>query len=199
VAPGGYVLTNHHVIEGPGKVLVQLPGQKEPAPAQVAAKDGDQDLALLKVKVPQGVPWKPLALSSVDLSRGAKVGAFGFAVAGTVGAGLKLTTGVVSSLADQSTQGMLLLDCRVNPGNSGGPLCDSHGNVVGMVTAKSVSGFGIESYGMALPAESLRVFLTKHLPGYAKQPTGPSGAQVMEWDQIDRLVGPSVLLIIRSR
>ena len=54
---------------------------------------------------------------------------------------------------------MLLLDLKINPGNSGGPLCDAAGNVVGMVTAESIGGNTVESYGLALPAPDLDAFL----------------------------------------
>ena len=124
------------------------------------------------------------------------MGAFGYPGGGAVGSGLKLTEGIISSPPDQTPDGMLLLDCRVNPGNSGGPLCDRYGNVVGVVTAKSLSGFGIDSYGMALPAGAVRDFLEKHLPGHEDQ---APGTEELAWDEIDRLIAPSVVLVLESR
>jgi S1-C subfamily serine protease len=140
-----------------------------------------------------------LRFSNADAARGAKVAAFGFPMSDTVGSTLKLTTGIISALADESTEGMCVLDCRVNPGNSGGPLCDTRGHVVGMVTAKSGGGFGVDSYGMALPAATLRPFLLKHLPDTAKGIIAPDKGDAMEWEEVDRRVGPSVLMIIRKR
>jgi len=193
VSADGHVLTNHHVVKGVERTLVQLPGMKEPLPARVLSEDTAGDLALLKVEVPSGSKLQPVCLSTTMLSRGAAVGAFGFPLGESVGSGIKLTTGVVSATAEQTVHGMLLLDCRVNPGNSGGPLCDTRGNVVGVVTAKSLSGFGLDSYGMAIPARTVRDFLGEHLPRFE---TRAAGNVRREWDEIDRLVSPSVVMIL---
>jgi hypothetical protein len=198
VAADGYILTNHHVIEGESKNSVRLPHRKEPVPAQVHAQNPERDIALLKIQVPDGLKLKPLHIATAEVHRGAGVGAFGFPGGEAIGTGLKLTTGVVSAEPDQSKEKMYLLDCRINPGNSGGPLCDTRGNVIGMVTAK-IGGFGMDSYGMALPAKDLRAFLKKHLPRY-EQPEPPEADQTrLEWDEIDRIVSPSVVMIIKSR
>jgi len=176
---------------------VQLtPDEKVRVPAKVVAKDEDGDMALLKVEVPEQIELKPISISAAGVQRGARVGAFGYPGGGAVGSGLKLTVGIVSSLPDQ-TDGMLLLDCRVNPGNSGGPLCDSHGSVIGMVTAKSLSTFDTDSYGMALPAANLKKFLTKHLPKDCPMPEAATSTKRLEWDEIDRMVGASVLMIVK--
>ena len=198
IAADGYVLTNHHVIAAPGKTFVQLtPDEKVRVPAKVIAKDEEGDMALLKVEVPKEIDLKPISISTAEVRRGARVGAFGYPGGGAVGSGLKLTGGFVSSLPGQTPDGMLLLDCRVNPGNSGGPLCDSHGNVVGMVTAKSLSTFDTESYGMALPAANLKKFLAKHLPKDCPLPAAATSTKRLEWDEIDRMVGGSVLMIVK--
>lgn len=199
VTAEGHVLTNHHVIEEEGKNLVQLPGRKDPVPAKVLARDPQRDIALLKVEVPEGVELKPVHIGTTEVHRGTRVGAFGFPAEGAIGSGLKITTGVISADPDQTEEGMFLLDCRVNPGNSGGPLCDVRGNVVGMVTAKSLSTAEMDSYGMALPAKDLREFLKKHLPDYEKLPAVEPSETRLEWDEIDRIVGPAVLLIRKAR
>jgi S1-C subfamily serine protease len=197
VAPGGYVLTNHHVVHGEGKLVIQFSDVKDPLPARRIADDDEKDIALLKVELPAGLRAQPLPLAAEGLSRGTKVGAFGFPLGGAMGSGLKLTTGVVSATPDQTPTGMLLLDCRINPGNSGGPLCDARGNVVGMVTAKSFSTSEIESYGMALPAGALRSFMALHLANYKPQVSPAQAA--MEWDAIDRRISSSVVMVIRRR
>jgi serine protease Do len=90
---------------------------------------------------------------------------------------------------------MYLLDCKVNPGNSGGPLCDKRGQVVGLVSAKSFSGAGVESYGMAVPSGVVHEFLTANLPDYT--PTRAAAASLGEWDEVDRMVSPSVVMILK--
>lgn len=199
IAPNGYLLTNHHVIEGEkGYLVAMVPrsdGTRLEIPAVVKASDADRDVALVKIDVPQGVDLKPLPLGT-ELGRGSGVAAFGYPLGETIGSSLKLTRGIVSSMPEAANQGMLLLDCRINPGNSGGPVCDTRGNVVGMVTAK-FGGFDIDSYGMAVPAEDLMRFLGKELSGW--KPAANPNSQEMGWDKIDPLVSPSVLMIVRMR
>jgi S1-C subfamily serine protease len=91
------------------------------------------------------------------------------------------------------------LDCRINPGNSGGPLCDVRGNVVGVVTAKSIGGHGVESFGMALPAEVVHEFLAEKLPKGAKLAPAGRAKKTLEWDEIDGMVSASVLLIVQGQ
>ena len=92
---------------------------------------------------------------------------------------------------------MLLLDCRVNPGNSGGPLCDTRGQVVGIVTAKSISDAKVDSYGMAVPAAEVVKFLAAHVPDYVAADSSSDATQ--EWDAVDRKVSPSVVMIVALR
>lgn len=199
VAAGGYVLTNHHVIDGPGKLLVQLsPDPKDRVPAEVVAKDEKRDMALLKIDVPDGRGLAPLPISGAEVRRGMRIGAFGYGGAGDVGAGIKLTQGIVSSLPDKSTEQMIVLDCRVNPGNSGGPLCDTRGNVIGMVTAKSLSSMEFDSYGMALPADDLKKFVARHLPKDRSPPEARPSEKTLDWDEIDRAVSGSVLKVVKG-
>jgi S1-C subfamily serine protease/thioredoxin-related protein len=199
VASGGYILTNNHVITSEDydddelRVFVQVAGQKEPAPAKVLAQDEGHDIALLQVADASVAALAPLQISQRKIGRGVQVAVFGYPLSDAVGAGLKLTTGGISGLPDAANNGMLLLDCRVNPGNSGGPLCDRQGHVIGMVTAKT-SGHGVESYGMAQPADVLNAFLSKRLRGY-KPPDFPPGA-ALEWDEVDSRVSGSVLMIV---
>jgi thioredoxin-related protein len=197
VVAGGYIMTNHHVIEGEGKPYVRIAGKDEPAPAKIIATDKKLDIALLQVTDPQLVALPPLSVNTFSMGRGSPVGVFGYPLGDDIGSGLKLTTGIVSALPDDANDGMVLLDCRVNPGNSGGPLCDTNGRVIGMVTAKT-GGLGVDSYGMARPAEKLEAFLKEHLPNYSSQPPAePPDAPT--WGKIDRTVSSSVLMIVMKK
>jgi S1-C subfamily serine protease len=197
IAEGGYLLTNHHVIEGPGRVAVRLPGREDAIPATVVEKDEKRDLVLLKIAAEEAEVLVPMPLEQTALARGASVAAFGYPLGDAVGLGLKLTTGVVSALPEANTQGMLLLDCRVNPGNSGGPLCNKRGHVVGVVTAKSLIGQSIDSYGMAVPTSEVLQFLARALPDF--RPAPPPETPMLEWDEVDRLVSPSVVMVLKLR
>jgi len=196
VSSDGHVLTNYHVVEGASRLMVQLPGRKEQVAAYVVAKDEKRDMALLKIRLPKE-QLPAITVSAGNMNRGARVGAFGFPSSDITGSGLKLTTGIISATADYTLNKMLLLDCRVNPGNSGGPLCDTRGRVVGMVTAKSMSGGQLDSYGMALPGKDLDAFLQQHLPGYtATQDASDENRQ--EWEEIDQKVSQSVVMVIQK-
>jgi hypothetical protein len=194
VSPGGYILTNHHVASEGGTLDVRVPNSDEYLPAKVVAQDKDKDMALLRVELPKGKELVPLPLATRPLRRGEKVAALGYPLGDAVGSGIKLTTGVVSALPEAANHGMLVLDAKVNPGNSGGPLCDKAGNVVAMVTAKSLASGAIESYSMARPAADLDAFLRAHLPEHKPCEVR---AKDHEWDEVDSMVSPSVLMVIR--
>jgi serine protease Do len=198
VAEGGYILTNHHVIDGPGKVLVRLAADQEPVPAQVVAVDKERDMALIQLMSPDGVNLTPVPLAAErDVELLEEVAAFGYPLGEAVGSGLKPTRGSISGRPDQTKDKMILLDCRINPGNSGGPVCDRTGRVVGMVTAKTLSTERVESYGLAIPAKELDAFLRMHL----KERYKPASRQPekVEWVEVGRQVGPSVLMILKTR
>lgn len=199
VAHGGYVLTNRHVASGPGRLVVRWPGAESPLSAQVVKDDKEHDLALLRVEVPDGNGPHPLRLSAQSPGRGASVAAFGFPLGEMVGKGLKLTTGVVSATDEQTQNGMILLDCRVNPGNSGGPLCNPRGEVIGVVSARSLASAEVDSYGMAIPGSVIRKFLTESLPSYNPEQLEQGELGDGGWDAVDRLVSPSVLIVERLR
>ena len=137
-------------------------------------------------------------MSTTKLSLGLEVGALGYPLSNLLGEGLKFTEGVVSSLPNGSRKDMILLDMRINFGNSGGPLCDKQGNVVGMITAK-IGQAGDASFGMAIPAEALDAFLGEVLPPDAKRgmvrPTIPNGT----WADVTKAISPAVLMIVKVR
>ena len=100
-------------------------------------------MALIRVESPRIEKLRPLAIVDEEIRRGEKVAAFGYPGGTRRGRGLKLTRGIVSSLPEQTNNGMLLLDCRVNPGNSGGPLLNTNGEVIGMNTFKKTKSEGL--------------------------------------------------------
>lgn len=194
----GYLLTNHHVVEGPGKTVVRIPGSNKSVPAEIIAQDTDQDIALLRVDPAAFTSLPPLPVTTAKVNRASSVAVFGFPLGDDIGNDVRITTGVVSALPEQSEDGMLLLDCRVNPGNSGGPVLSRAGQVIGMVTAKTSAGAGLDSYGMALPSQKLQDFLVKNLPGYV--PPSPGGAaENRDWEQIDREVSGSIFMVLKVK
>lgn len=199
ISSAGYVLTNHHVIEGEGRVEIRIPGTKDSVPAEIIAQDSDRDMALLKVAMPDPGKYTPICVVADPIRRGGAVAAFGYPLGDVLGTGLKFTDGSVSALPDPSNEEMYLLDLTVNPGNSGGPLCDRRGNVVGMITAKT-GNFGFEdSYALAVPAADLLKFLDQHLPPGTPRAVAPAEAGALDWDQVDAKVSGGVLMILKKK
>lgn len=133
ISPDGRVLTNHHVIEGALTITLVTSDQRQ-LPAHVIGEDPRTDLALLQIDVPQ--VWPYLTLSPKPVS----VGQFVMAVGNPFDFQSSVSAGVVSALgrrglSTREIQDYIQTDATVNPGNSGGPLLDLDGHVVGINTA----------------------------------------------------------------
>jgi S1-C subfamily serine protease len=128
------IMTNQHVVEGCAAMTARLPGGQEIA-ATVIAADTQRDLALLRADADVG-PVLPFRRAA-ELRRGESVVTYGFPLAGLLSSGPTLTTGDVSALAglgDNARQ--IQISAPVQQGNSGGPLLDLRGHVVGVIVSK---------------------------------------------------------------
>jgi len=130
----GRVLTNHHVAEGCSEMRLRTSNGTE-LTATVTATDAQRDLALLTVR---GDPGPPLRFrQGPPVRRGEGVVTYGFPLAGLLSSGPTLTTGDVSALSGmRDNQRHFQISAPVQPGNSGGPLLDLTGNVIGVVVSK---------------------------------------------------------------
>ncbi len=134
VAPSR-ILTNHHVARECGEMRVRTSTGAE-LTARVGATDEQRDLALLTVQ--GGDPGPVLSFrSGPEIRRGEGVVTYGFPLAGLLSSGPTLTTGEVSALAGlRDNQSQFQISAPVQPGNSGGPLLDLGGHVMGVVVSK---------------------------------------------------------------
>jgi S1-C subfamily serine protease len=153
LAPDGYVLTNDHVVRGARSLGVTLEGGAH-LDATLVGGDSATDLALLRASG-TGLPIAPLGSSEA-----LRVGQLVIAIGNPLGFSSTVSTGVVSALgrALRSREGRLIEDvvqhtAPLNPGNSGGPLVDSRGHVVGINTAIIAQAQGL---GFAIPAKTIR-------------------------------------------
>ncbi len=184
------VLTNCHVIEGPASVAVQFEGQ-DPMPAEVVAANSKLDLALLHVTPAPGQRFpRAVSFSRDEVRRGQEVSALGYPLGNP---SIILTSGEVNG---ENAEGFLMVDCRVNPGNSGGPLCDDAGRVIGVVTAKSLNSAEVDSYGLALPVSVVQSFLATAPQG--GKPLYSARKKTLKSEEVDQLIAPSVAKIIRN-
>ena len=164
IQDNGFILTNFHVISGSSRIQVTLSNQTQYY-AKALDTDRSDDLALIKIEPKTKLSFLKLG-DSDHLQVGQKVLAIGnpFGLEGT------LTVGVVSSIGrsidsenDLRLQGMIQTDAAINGGNSGGPLLDSNGAVIGINTA--ILGRTNMGIGFALPINRAKALLTDFQAG----------------------------------
>ena len=179
VSKMGHVITNAHVVKGCSKVTVGGNANKQ-VPAEIINTDVSNDLALLKLSSLDmasaesksliqklSIVVVPLAskglLRSEDVRLGEKVLVAGYPFGDAFSSSIKVTTGVVSSTRGVSDDsGQFQLDAAVQPGNSGGPIYDSGGNIVGVVISqlnKNTFGSFVENVNFGIKASIVRQFL----------------------------------------
>lgn len=157
VTPGGDIVTNNHVVAGADKVTVRL-SDGTLLDATVVGTDVATDLALIRVDAGRVLPY----VAWGD-SRTLRVGQDVVAIGNPFGLGNSVTAGIVSALGRDISSGPLdnfiQTDAAINRGNSGGPLFDAAGNVVGINTAIVSPSGGSVGIGFAVPSETAKAVI----------------------------------------
>jgi S1-C subfamily serine protease len=191
------IMTNHHVIEGCTEVAARLADGRE-LPARVLASDATRDLALLSTEAEAG-PILPFRNAGA-YRRGEGVVTYGFPLAGLLSSGPTLTTGEVSALSGLADNPRhIQISAPVQPGNSGGPLLDMRGQVIGVVVSKLNAGQIARQTGdipqnvnfAAKHTEALDFLREQNItiaPGNADQPTRAA-------DAVGEVAHPSTLFL----
>jgi WD40 repeat protein len=187
VHPDGYLLTAAHVVRGAQKVGVAIAGSRHDA--TVIGVDEKRDLALLQVKA-RGLPVLPLGDSDA-VQVGEEVRAFGFPLASALGDTVKVTRGTISGTHTKDAHEVFQIDAAVNPGNSGGPLVNEKGEVIGIVNAK-LAGPVISNVGFAVPINYAKPLLRRELVDFE---TGGAKAK-LDGPALVKRVSPAVALAV---
>lgn len=180
ISADGYVLTNHHVVDGADSVKVKLSDGRE-FTAKVVGSDAQSDVALLKIPA-GGLPT--LRIGNSDLL---KPGQWAVAIGSPFGLDHSITAGIISAVgrsnqyARQQYVPFIQTDVAINPGNSGGPLLNTRGEVVGINSQIFSSSGGYQGVSFAIPID-LAMNVVKQLKATGKVSRGMIGVTLQAID-----------------
>ncbi len=154
VSEKGFVLTNHHVVQGAEQIEVTLADGRR-AKAALVGSDPETDLAVLKISLPN------LPVITFGRPADARVGDTVLAIGNPFGVGQTVTQGIISAmgrsrLGINTYENFIQTDAAINPGNSGGALVDTQGQLLGINTAIYTRSGGNQGIGFAIPADTAR-------------------------------------------
>lgn len=157
ISEDGYIVTNHHVIEGAQEVTVYL--NDEEYPATLIGTDQKTDIALIKIEK-DGLPYAKIADSD-----SIEIGDDAIAIGNPLGTGITVTNGIVSAIhkeitINRETMSLIQTNAEINSGNSGGGLFNINGELIGIVNAKtssptSINSASVEGLGYAIPSNTV--------------------------------------------
>jgi serine protease Do len=176
ISEDGYILTNHHVIDGADDVIVRLSDRQE-YKAEIIGSDERTDVALLKVDA------RRLPTVKIGDSDRLKVGSWVLAIGAPFGLDFTVTAGIVSAkgrnLPDDTYVPFIQTDVAINPGNSGGPLINLDGEVIGINAQIYTRSGGFMGLSFAIPIE-IAMNVVDQIKATGKVERGFLGVQVQE-------------------
>jgi S1-C subfamily serine protease len=146
ISNDGYIITNYHVVSEPENLRVRLNNEKE-YDADIIRVSKIYDLALIKIEANDLIPF------SINNSKEIEVATEIYAVGTPTAEDLSQTIskGIISGIRKSGDSKLIQTDASVNSGNSGGPIIDKNGVVLGVVSSK-LKGFGVEGVAFGIPA-----------------------------------------------
>jgi serine protease Do len=178
----GYIITNHHVVDGADNIAVQLDDGRE-FDATIVGSDAETEIAVIKIDA-TGLPTLPLGDSD-----SLRVGELVLAIGNPFGLSHSVTAGIVSARGRSDVglrEGGLIADfiqtdAAINPGNSGGPLLNLDGQAVGLNTAILSRSGGYMGIGFAIPINMVK-YVSEQLIANGKVTRGFLGIQIQDFD-----------------
>ncbi len=178
IDPSGYIVTNNHVIEGADEITVTLADGTTSLKAKLIGHDDRTDVALLKVESDKPLPAVPFADSDT-----ARVGDWVLAIGNPFGLGGSVTAGIVSARGRDIRQGpyddFIQTDAAINRGNSGGPLFNMDGQVIGINTAIYSPSGGSIGIGFSIPSNEAKQVVAQ-LRDFGRAKRGWLGVQIQQ-------------------
>ena len=181
ISADGYLLTNHHVVDGADTVRIKLSDRRE-FTAKVVGSDPQSDVALLKIDA------KGLPVMRIGNSDALKPGQWVVAIGSPFGLDHSVTAGIVSAVgranpgADQRYVPFIQTDVAINRGNSGGPLLDTRGQVVGINSQIFSNSGGYMGVSFAIPID-VAMNAVQQLKATGKVTRGQLGVQIQGMDR----------------
>ena len=162
VSNDGYILTNYHVVRGNDTMMVTVFDEtsSHSYPATVVKLDGSLDLALLKIS-----PIEPLSVASLGNSDQTRIADEVIAIGSPFGLDLSVSRGIISAIRNSMViegtlhKDLFQIDAAINQGNSGGPLVDRYGDVIGVNTAIYTPNGAFSGVGFAVPINIAKQFM----------------------------------------
>ncbi len=194
ISADGFIVTNNHVIAGADEIEIEFfPGDGQPAsrlPAEIVGTDPNTDIALLKVEYPDDLPFVEFGDSN-DV--GARVGDWVMAMGNPLGQGFSVSAGIVSARNRElsgSYDDFIQTDAAINRGNSGGPLFNMDGQVIGVNTAILSPNGGSIGIGFAM-SSAVVSSVVDQLIEFGETRRGWLGVRIQDVtpDMVDAIIG----------
>ncbi len=194
--PNGYIVTNYHVVGNSPSVRISL-GDQSIHTARRVGVDPDKDIAVLKIDAPPNL----LPAIPIGTSRDLQVGQRVYALGNPFGYDQTMTSGIISGLGREITgkggrpiKGVIQTDAPLNPGNSGGPLLDSAGRIIGMNTAILSPTGANAGIGFAIPIDCINWIVPQIIRG--ETTPGPQLGVTTAEDHLARGLGLDGVLLL---